>query len=88
MFNGTVDQSILKRAEDKGLAHIHIHDLRDYAINKHKQIDDYAFGGGAGMVLMIEPIDKCIAQLKSERSYDEVIYMSPDGQKTYSRNFQ
>lgn len=80
MFNGTVDQSILKRAADKGLAQIHVHDLRDYAINKHNQIDDYAFGGGAGMVLMIEPIDKCISALKAERDYDEVIYMSPDGQ--------
>ncbi|WP_420582382.1 tRNA (guanosine(37)-N1)-methyltransferase TrmD [Reichenbachiella sp.] len=79
-FSGLIDQSILKRAGDKGLAHIHVHDLRDYAINKHNQIDDYAFGGGAGMVLMIEPIDKCIANLKSEREYDEVIYMSPDGE--------
>lgn len=78
-FSGLIDQSILKRAGEKGLAHIHVHDLRDYAINKHNQIDDYAFGGGAGMVLMIEPIDKCIAKLKSEREYDEVIYMSPDG---------
>ncbi|MFY0625323.1 MAG: tRNA (guanosine(37)-N1)-methyltransferase TrmD [Reichenbachiella sp.] len=80
MFKGTVDQSILKRAADKNIASIHIHNLRDYAINKQKQIDDYAFGGGAGMVLMIEPIDKCITWLKSERNYDEVIYMSPDGQ--------
>ncbi|MEP2025193.1 MAG: tRNA (guanosine(37)-N1)-methyltransferase TrmD [Reichenbachiella sp.] len=79
MFSGTIDQSILKRAGDKGLAQIHVHNLRDYAINKQNQIDDYAFGGGAGMVLMIEPIDKCIAKLKSERDYDEVIYMSPDG---------
>ncbi|UXX80765.1 tRNA (guanosine(37)-N1)-methyltransferase TrmD [Reichenbachiella carrageenanivorans] len=81
MFSGTIDQSILKRAGDKGIAQIHVHDLRDYAINKHNQIDDYAFGGGAGMVLMIEPIDKCISQLKSERKYDEIIYMSPDGEK-------
>lgn len=80
MFNGTVDQSILKRAHDKGLAEVVIHNLRDYAVNKHNQIDDYAFGGGAGMVLMIEPIDKCISQLKSAREYDEVIYMSPDGE--------
>ncbi|UXP33126.1 tRNA (guanosine(37)-N1)-methyltransferase TrmD [Reichenbachiella agarivorans] len=80
MFKGTVDQSILKRAEDKGLAQIHIHNLRDYAVNKHNQIDDYAFGGGAGMVLMIEPIDKCISKLKAERSYDDIIYMSPDGE--------
>lgn len=80
MFSGTVDQSILKRTADKGIAKIHIHNLRDYAINKQNQIDDYAFGGGAGMVLMIEPIDKCISKLKAERSYDEVIYMSPDGE--------
>lgn len=80
MFSGTIDQSILKRAVDKGLVNINIHDLRDYAINKHNQIDDYAFGGGAGMVLMIEPIDKCISDLKKDRSYDEVIYMSPDGE--------
>ena len=56
-----------------------LHDLRDYALNKHGQIDDYAFGGGAGMVLMIEPIDRCISNLKAERDYDEVIYMTPDG---------
>lgn len=80
MFKGTVDQSILKRANDKGIASIHIHNLRDYSINKQKQIDDYAFGGGAGMVLMIEPIDKCISELKQQRQYDEIIYLSPDGQ--------
>ncbi|MGL1887492.1 MAG: tRNA (guanosine(37)-N1)-methyltransferase TrmD [Reichenbachiella sp.] len=79
ILNGTVDQSILKRASDKGLVEIVIHNLRDYAINKQNQIDDYAFGGGAGMVLMIEPIDKCITGLKSDRDYDEIIYMSPDG---------
>lgn len=79
-FSGSLDQSILKRAADKGLVEIHIHDLRNYAINKHNQIDDYAFGGGAGMVLMIEPIDKCISKLKDERDYDEVIYLSPDGE--------
>ena len=57
-----------------------LHDLRDYATSKHRSTDDYAFGGGAGMVMMIEPIDNCITQLKSERAYDEVIYMSPDGE--------
>lgn len=72
-------ESILQRAKDKGLCEIHIHDLRDYADGKHRQVDDYAFGGGAGMVLMIEPVAKCIRQLKSERSYDEIIYTSPDG---------
>jgi tRNA (guanine37-N1)-methyltransferase len=72
--------SIVKRAIDKRLAEIHVINLRDYAIGKYRQIDDYAFGGGAGMVLMIEPIAKCISALKEERSYDEVIYMSPDGE--------
>jgi len=80
IFKGSLDQSILKRAEERNLVKINIHDLRDYAINKHKQIDDYAFGGGAGMVLMIEPIDKCIRALKKSTEYDEIIYMSPDGQ--------
>jgi tRNA (guanine37-N1)-methyltransferase len=72
--------SILKRAQDKKLVTVKVHDLRAYATNKHRTTDDYAFGGGAGMVMMIEPIDRCIQQLKSERSYDEVIYLSPDGQ--------
>lgn len=72
--------SILKRAQQKGLVEIHLHDLRKYTSDKYKTVDDYAYGGGAGMVMMIEPIDKCIAQLKSERNYDEVIYMSPDGE--------
>ncbi len=72
--------SILKRAQNKGLVEVVVHDLRDFATNKQKQVDDYAYGGGAGMVLMIEPIARCIAQLKSERDYQEVIYMSPDGE--------
>ncbi len=72
--------SILKRAQDKGLAEIHIHNLRDYATNKHKRVDDYPFGGSAGMVMQIEPIDRIITKLKSERTYDEVIYTSPDGE--------
>lgn len=71
--------SIMQRAQDKGLVAVHFHNLRDYATNKYQQVDDYQFGGGAGMVLMIEPIDKCIADLKQERDYDEVIYMTPDG---------
>jgi tRNA (guanine37-N1)-methyltransferase len=71
--------SILKRAMDKGLAEVHFHQLRDWSINKHKQIDDEPYGGGAGMVMMIEPLDKCISELKSQRSYDEVIYLTPDG---------
>ena len=72
--------SILKRAQDKGLVEVHLHQLRDYSTNKQKSVDDYAFGGGAGMVLSIEPIDRCISHLKSQRNYDEVIYMSPDGE--------
>ena len=72
--------SILKRAIDKGLVEIHLHNLRDYATNNYNKIDDYQFGGGAGMVMMIEPIDKCISGLKAERDYDEVIYMTPEGQ--------
>lgn len=72
--------SILKRAQKKGLVAIKVHDLRNFAKNRQKQVDDYAYGGGAGMVLMIEPIAECIQHLKSERSYDEVIYMSPDGE--------
>ncbi|HCA07854.1 tRNA (guanosine(37)-N1)-methyltransferase TrmD [Chryseobacterium sp.] len=71
--------SILRRSMDKGLVEVHFHQLRDWAINKHKQIDDEPYGGGAGMVMMIEPIDKCISELKSQRDYDEVIYLTPDG---------
>jgi tRNA (guanine37-N1)-methyltransferase len=80
LFDGPLNQSIVKRSQDKGLVEIAIHNLREYSTDKHKNVDDYAFGGGAGMVLTIEPIDKCITKLKAERSYDEVIYMTPDGQ--------
>ena len=73
--------SILKRAQNKGLVEVVVHDLRDYTTNKHKKIDDYAFGGGAGMVMTIQPIDACITELKSQRVYDEVIYMTPDGEQ-------
>ena len=69
-----LDESILKRAQNKGIAEIVIHDLRDYTEDKHRQVDDYAFGGGAGMVLNIEPIDRLITQLKAERKYDEIIF--------------
>jgi len=71
--------SILKRAVDKGLAEVHFHQLRDWSSNKHRQIDDEPYGGGAGMVMMIEPLDKCISELKSQREYDEIIYLTPDG---------
>ena len=73
------EASILKRAVDKGLVEVHIHNLRDYGQGNYKQVDDYQFGGGAGMVLMIEPIDQCIQDLKSDRDYDEIIYLTPDG---------
>jgi tRNA (guanine37-N1)-methyltransferase len=78
LLDGPFAHSIVKRAVDKGLAEIHIHNLRDYSIHKFRQCDDYAFGGAAGMVMMIEPIEKCIEQLRSEREYDEVIYLCPD----------
>lgn len=71
--------SILKRAMEKELAEVHFHNVRDYALNKHRQIDDTVYGGGAGMVLMCEPLDLCISKLKSEREYDDVIYLTPDG---------
>lgn len=80
LLSSPFSHSILQRAQDKGLVQVVVHDLRDYAVNKQRQIDDYAFGGGAGMVLMVEPIDRCITGLKKERNYDEVIYMSPDGE--------
>ncbi len=80
ILRGPFDNSILKRAHEKGLLEVVIHNLRDYTTYKHKQVDDYQFGGGAGMVMMIEPIARCIEQLKSQRDYDHVIYMSPDGQ--------
>ncbi len=73
------EASIMKRSIEKGFVEVHIHNLRDYVTDNYKQIDDYQFGGGAGMVMMIEPIDKCITRLKSERKYDDVIYMTPDG---------
>jgi tRNA (guanine37-N1)-methyltransferase len=81
LMQSPFNHSILKRAITSNLVEVNLINLRDYALeNKQKQIDDYAFGGGAGMVLMIEPIDKCISKLKSERYYDEIIYMSPDGE--------
>ncbi|MCC6369654.1 MAG: tRNA (guanosine(37)-N1)-methyltransferase TrmD [Bacteroidia bacterium] len=80
LITSTFGHSILKRAIQNNLAEVNLINLRDYSTSKQKQIDDYAFGGGAGMVLMIEPIAACINQLKSERHYDEIIYMSPDGE--------
>ena len=72
--------SILKRAIQKGVAEVHFHHLRNWSLGKHRQIDDQVYGGGAGMVMMVEPLDKCISELKSQRSYDEVIYLTPDGE--------
>lgn len=80
MFTSPLGCSILKRAQDKGLVEIHVHNLRDYTTNKHRKVDDYPFGGEAGMVMQIEPIDRAISHLKSQRDYDEVIFTSPDGE--------
>ncbi len=80
MFESPLNCSILKRAQDKGLAEIHVHNLRDYTLNKHRKVDDYPFGGEAGMVMSVQPIDACISALQAERHYDEVIFMTPDGE--------
>ncbi|WOI24204.1 tRNA (guanosine(37)-N1)-methyltransferase TrmD [Nonlabens ulvanivorans] len=80
LIKSPFEASILKRAIEKGLVEVHMHDLRKYGLNKYNQVDDYQYGGGAGMVMMIEPLDKIITDLKSERDYDEVIYMTPDGE--------
>ncbi|PHQ62292.1 MAG: tRNA (guanosine(37)-N1)-methyltransferase TrmD [Maribacter sp.] len=79
LLKSPFEASILKRAIDKGLVEVHFHNLRNYTDKSYNQVDDYQFGGGAGMVLMIEPIDKCISALKKDREYDEIIYMAPDG---------
>lgn len=80
LLRSPFEASIVKRAIDKGLVEIHLHNLRDYASNRYKQVDDYPFGGGAGMVLMAEPIDRCMTELTSRIDYDEIIYMTPDGE--------
>lgn len=80
LMKSPFEASIMKRAIEKGLVEVHFHNLRDYTTNKQKSVDDYPFGGGAGMVMMVQPIDACITHLKSQRDYDEVIYMSPDGE--------
>jgi tRNA (guanine37-N1)-methyltransferase len=81
LLESPFSHSILKRSQEKGIAEVILHDIRDYATDKHKKVDDYAFGGEAGMVLMIEPIAKCIRKLQKERKYDEIIYTTPDGVK-------
>ena len=80
LFEGPFSESILKRAKERGLVSIQLHNIRDYSRSKHKNVDDYPFGGGAGMVMSIEPIDLCLQQLKGKQTFDEVIYMSPDGE--------
>ena len=85
MLEGFVHESILARAAKKGLAEIHLHNLRNYTLDKWRRVDDYPFGGQAGMVMQIEPIDRCIASLKAERDYDEVIFTSPDGEQLTQR---
>ncbi len=79
LLESPFNHSILKRAKERGLLHIHLHQLRDYAINKHGQVDDMQYGGGAGMVMMCEPLAKVIEKLKGERDYDDIIYLTPDG---------
>ena len=80
LLDSWFNESILERAQKKGLVEVKVHDLRDHSTDKHRRLDDYPFGGGAGMVMTIEPIHRCIDGLKAERAYDEVIYMSPDGE--------
>ena len=81
LLTGPFNSSIIRKSIEKNITEIHIHNLREYAKNNYKSVDDYQYGGGAGMVMLIEPIDKCISKLKSERDYDEIIYMTPDGSK-------
>jgi tRNA (guanine37-N1)-methyltransferase len=81
MFDGPFSHSIVKRAKEKGLVEIHLHNIRDYATDKHRRVDDYPFGGGAGMVMMIEPVLSCIENLKKDRDYDEIIFLTPDGER-------
>lgn len=81
MLESPLNCSIVKRAQDKGLVEIIVHDLRDYSTDRHRHVDDYPFGGEAGMVMKIEPIDRCITELKAQRDYDDVIFMTPDGEQ-------
>ena len=81
MLESPLGCSILKRAQDKGLVDIVVHNLRDYSLNKHRKVDDYPFGGEAGMVMLLEPFERCISALKAERDYDEIIFTTPDGEQ-------
>ncbi|MDR2970395.1 MAG: tRNA (guanosine(37)-N1)-methyltransferase TrmD [Bacteroidales bacterium] len=85
MFHGVFEESIIKKAVDRNLIELNIHNIRDYTLDKHKRVDDYPFGGGAGMVMMVEPIARCIEKLKSERKYNSLIFMAPDG-KTFNQS--
>tara|TARA_B100001173_G_scaffold85265_1_gene73075 strand:+ start:5721 stop:6392 length:672 start_codon:yes stop_codon:yes gene_type:complete len=87
LLYGPFNTSIIKKSIDKNLAEIVIHNLRDYSVNNYKSIDNYQYGGGSGMVMLIEPIDKCISKLKAKRNYDEIIYMSPDGDSLNQSTF-
>lgn len=79
LLKSPFEASIMKRAQEKGLVEVYFHNLRDYGLGNYRQVDDYQYGGGAGMVMMIEPIDECISKLKAKREYDEIIYLTPDG---------
>ena len=81
MLDSPLNSSILKRAQDKGLVEIVVHNLRDYSLNKHRKVDDYPFGGEAGMVMQIEPVDRCISALQQQRTYDDIIFTTPDGEQ-------
>ncbi|NRA51457.1 MAG: tRNA (guanosine(37)-N1)-methyltransferase TrmD [Phaeodactylibacter sp.] len=81
LLESPLSHSIMQRAQDKGLLEVHLHNLREYGIGKHRQVDDYQYGGGAGMVMMVEPLTNCIEDLQSERDYNEIIYMTPDGER-------
>ncbi|MDG1653103.1 MAG: tRNA (guanosine(37)-N1)-methyltransferase TrmD [Flavobacteriaceae bacterium] len=86
LLKSPFEASILKRALQSGKASVHFHNVRDYSTHKQKQVDDYPFGGGAGMVMMVEPIDRCIKVLKKERDYDAIIYLTPDGETLTQQN--
>lgn len=81
LLHSPLQHSIMKRAQDKGLLDVHLHDLREFGLGKHKQLDDYQFGGGAGMVMMAEPLAQAIESLQAQRNYDEIIFMTPDGHR-------
>ncbi len=85
LMQSPFETSILKRAVQKGLAEVHFHHLRDWSIGKHRQLDDEPYGGGAGMVMMVEPLDNCLSELKAQRTYDEVVYLTPDGETLTQR---